>query len=93
MKDLTEEEIQKREKNIETAIQKLQGEEVLKKVVMQILEKHHIKMKIDACGCCGSPIISFEYNGKELLKDKEYFDFDMYDEKTNPGESNGISTS
>lgn len=36
-----------------------------------ILEKHGIKMFIDACGCCGSPWVKMDYQGKRIIFNPE----------------------
>ena len=51
------------------------GQGRVKKVV-EILKSHGIKMKIGGCGCCGSPWVSFEYNGEVIVDEVEYFILD-----------------
>ena len=49
-----------------------------KEQVIKILSQHGIKMSIGSCGCCGSPWVSFEYNGKMIVNDEESFSFNMF---------------
>ena len=36
-----------------------------------ILRIHNIEMAVGGCGCCGSPWISFRYEGKTIIEDDE----------------------
>lgn len=49
--------------------------EKAKEKMKKILTKHGIKMSISGCGCCGSPWVSFEYNGKMIVDDEVDFKF------------------
>ena len=49
-----------------------------KEQVIKILSEHGIKMSIGGCGCCGSPWVSFEYNGEMIVNDEESFSFNMF---------------
>ncbi len=45
--------------------------------VMAILREHGIRMAVGGCGCCGSPWVSFWYNGEQILDSEDYASFDM----------------
>jgi threonine dehydrogenase-like Zn-dependent dehydrogenase len=49
------------------------------KQIESILEKHNIKIKIQGCGCCGSPAVSFEYDGVLIIGDEDEFRIDMFE--------------
>jgi len=49
------------------------------KLVKHILLTHGIRIEIDGCGCCASPIVSFEYNGKKILDDEGDCIINMFD--------------
>jgi len=51
--------------------------------IKTILKSHGIKMSIDSCGCCDSPIVSFEYMGGSVMKDEGYVVFDMFEDEDN----------
>lgn len=38
--------------------------------IKEILDKCGIKLTVEACGCCSSPFVSFEYNGEVILSDE-----------------------
>ena len=46
--------------------------------IMKILAENGIKMSVCGCGCCGSPLVKFEYNGK-VIQDDDNVNFDMFD--------------
>lgn len=46
--------------------------------MIEILKSHGIEMKVDGCGCCGSPWVKFEYHG-ETIVDKQDAGFDTND--------------
>lgn len=52
----------------------------LKEKVKEILKEHNIKISIDGCGCCGSPIVSFEKDGIKIVDDAAHFNINMFDE-------------
>lgn len=35
----------------------------------KILVENGIEMKVQGCGCCGSPWVSFSYKGRKIIKD------------------------
>lgn len=37
----------------------------------EILEAHGIRLKVTACGCCGSPWVYFEYLGEKIIYDTD----------------------
>lgn len=37
------------------------------KIMILILKKHGISMRVDGCGCCDSPGVTFVYNGEAIL--------------------------
>lgn len=37
--------------------------------VEEILREHGIAMNLWGCGCCGSPVLVFEYNGERVFDD------------------------
>lgn len=41
--------------------------------MMYILKKHGMRISINGCGCCGSPLVKFEYKGKMILGEKDKF--------------------
>lgn len=41
----------------------------------QILRDLGIEMKVEACGCCSGPYVTFSYNG-ELIFDEDEANFD-----------------
>lgn len=49
----------------------------LKQQVMDILAEHGIKMNVTGCGCCGSPTVSFEHDGKLVVDEEDQFGFEM----------------
>ena len=51
--------------------------EAIKEKVKEILLSHGIKMTIGGCGCCGSPWVSFVYNGQTICDDCENFRITM----------------
>ena len=46
------------------------------KKVKAILVELGITMSVDGCGCCGSPVVSFSYNGQNIVKSESNFIFD-----------------
>jgi len=53
----------------------MEPEEIFKiEIVKKILLSHGIKMKIEGCGCCGSPGVSFEYNGEKIIDNMDMFE-------------------
>ena len=40
-----------------------------KKLVEHILRTCGIEMSVNACGCCGSPWVTFKYHGETILDD------------------------
>ena len=54
-------------------------EEYLKVIQVQnILKSHKIEMNIWGCGCCGSPVVSFKYEGKSILSEESDFELKMF---------------
>lgn len=49
------------------------------KEMIAILKSHGIEMKVGGCGCCGSPWVKFECNGK-LVFDDDLAEFDTQEE-------------
>ncbi|RKT35320.1 hypothetical protein BXY70_1353 [Roseovarius halotolerans] len=57
----------------------------------KILRAAGIKMSIDGCGCCGSPAVRMQHNGKEVIFDDTSYPgkyqmaddviFDMFEEE------------
>lgn len=35
--------------------------------MIEILKSHGIEMKVGGCGCCGSPWVTFKYNGETIV--------------------------
>ena len=56
-----------------------------KEKMIEILKQHNIKIEIGGCGCCGSPWVSFEYNGETIVDNEDDFKIDMFsnDENSN----------
>ena len=48
-------------------------------MMIKILKEHGIEMIVGGCGCCGSPWVTFKYNG-EVIFDDEHADFDTMEE-------------
>lgn len=48
--------------------------------MISILKKFDIKMKVDGCGCCGSPWVSFSYKGEIIIDHESGLDFDTEEE-------------
>lgn len=46
--------------------------------VKRILSEHGIEMNVKGCGCCGSPEVSFKYDGKLLVARTDHFNFEMF---------------
>lgn len=46
------------------------GEIAIKRMVA-ILNRHGITMRVDGCGCCGSPNVFFAYRGKTVLDEDD----------------------
>lgn len=46
----------------------------------KILKDHGMRICTDACGCCGSPWVRFEFNG-EIILDDDYAEMDMFEEE------------
>jgi len=57
----------------------------IEEIIMEILEKHGIRMSVSGCGCCGSPRVTFEYEGKMIADDEHSLNFNMFDEKKGIG--------
>jgi Fe-S oxidoreductase len=51
-----------------------------KEKIVEILKNHGIKIDIGGCGCCGSPWVTFEYKGEIIIKNKDNFNIDMFDD-------------
>lgn len=49
-----------------------------KEKMIEILKQHNIKIEIGGCGCCGSPWVSFEYNGEKIVENENDFNIDMF---------------
>lgn len=52
-----------------------ENNEAGKERVIAILKSHGIEMKVGGCGCCGSPWVTFKYNGETIFDDSNA-DFD-----------------
>lgn len=50
-------------------------------LMIEILKKHNIEMSVGGCGCCHSPWVTFVYEGKVIVNDKEDASFDTRDNK------------
>jgi threonine dehydrogenase-like Zn-dependent dehydrogenase len=50
------------------------------KEIETILKEHDIKIKIQGCGCCGSPVVSFKYAGVLIIDEEDEFRIDMFAE-------------
>lgn len=55
-----------------------------KERIIQILAAHKIKIEVAGCGCCGSPMFKFEYNGELILASEnnnpvDDFNINMFD--------------
>lgn len=46
--------------------------------IKAILEQHGIRMSVSGCGCCGSPTVSFEYNGEKILDEADDASFTTF---------------
>ncbi len=44
--------------------------------MIEILKRNDIEMKVEGCGCCGSPWVTFKYKGEIVLLDVEELNFD-----------------
>lgn len=42
----------------------------------KILVEHGIEMKVEGCGCCGSPWVTFTYKGKKIVDEVDDCVFD-----------------
>lgn len=45
-------------------------------IVSKILKGYGIEMAVDGCGCCGSPSVTFIWNGIIILNSEDDFNFD-----------------
>jgi len=52
-----------------------------KERMIEILKSHGIEMEVEGCGCCGSPCVTFVYNGETIVDDSDV-NFDT--QKTTP---------
>jgi len=52
-----------------------------KELMIKILKNYGIEMEVFGCGCCGSPTVSFSWNGESLLKDEDSCNFSTNEEK------------
>lgn len=50
--------------------------ELQAKEMALILKLHGIELKIEGCGCCGSPGVSFKYKGDTIVDNVDNFNFD-----------------
>ena len=41
------------------------------KRMINILKEHGIEMSVGGCGCCGSPWVTFKYNGDIIFDDDD----------------------
>ena len=48
------------------------------KKIKEILSKQNIKLSIRGCGCCDSPVVTFEYKGEKIIEDAGIFNIDMF---------------
>lgn len=55
-------------KHLETAVRRVE----------EILRSHGIRMKVDGCGCCESPRVSFAYNDEVIACDTGCFMLDTF---------------
>lgn len=62
-----------------------------KEKIIKILKSHNIRMEIGGCGCCGSPWVSFEYNGEKIIDEESDFKINMFNENTSQNEKRSIS--
>jgi hypothetical protein len=44
-------------------------QEERKQRMIEILKSHGISMDVWGCGCCGSPDVTFTYNGEVIYQD------------------------
>ena len=49
--------------------------DIAQKRLSSLLDDLGIELKIDGCGCCGSPRVSFSYMGEVVVSDMENFNF------------------
>ena len=54
--------------------------------IIKILKNHGILMNIDGCGCCGSPLVSFSYNGELIIDTEVEFILEMIEPVDSKGE-------
>lgn len=52
----------------------------LKEKMKEILKQHNIRMMIHGCGCCGSPLVSFEKDGTMIVNEVDDFNIDMFED-------------
>jgi len=50
-------------------------EQKCKKEIREILDKYNIGLCISGCGCCGSPVVSFSYDGRQIVLQEDEFNF------------------
>jgi hypothetical protein len=43
--------------------------------IKSILTSLGIQMRVEGCGCCGSPTVTFIYNNEVIVRDEDHFEF------------------
>jgi hypothetical protein len=54
-----------------------------KKKMIEILKENGIEIEIGGCGCCGSPWVTFKYNGEIIIDDEYEFFIELDDFRQN----------
>jgi hypothetical protein len=54
-----------------------------KKRMIEILKENGIEIEIGGCGCCGSPWVTFKYNGEIIIDDEYEFFIELDDFRQN----------
>lgn len=52
-----------------------------KERVKAILKEHGIEMAVGSCGCCGSPWVTFKYEGETILDYEDNCGFNTEEEE------------
>lgn len=68
-------------KRIKTNLDIENEENELKKKIYDILEECGIQLKIEGCGCCDSPEVTFIYKGETIVNEEGCFNFSNVGER------------